>query len=171
VKVGNHHPTWSRQKVDIEWFARAGVFEVVDRFKRKVIREILSCKLALLDAKQRGLRKQDASGRLIFMNKSIFPLAFLLFVGTAGAQVPSLYQGADLKLGEKLIADNKCAACHQQKVGGDGSAIYRPAGRINTAGALRGMVEQCNTMLNLGLFPDEVNSIAAVLNRDHYRFK
>ncbi len=85
--------------------------------------------------------------------------------------VPPLYAGADLKQGEKLIADNKCTACHQKKVGGDGSAIYRPKGRINTLGLLRGMVEQCNTELNLGLFPEEVNSIAAVLNRDHYRLK
>ena len=85
--------------------------------------------------------------------------------------IPQLYAGADLKLGEKLIADNKCTACHQKKVGGDGSAIYRPQGRINTLGLLRGMVEQCNTELGLGLFPEEVNSIAAVLNRDHYRLK
>jgi cytochrome c peroxidase len=90
----------------------------------------------------------------------------------ASAQtLPAIYQGADLKLGEKLMVENKCAACHQQKVGGDGSAIYKPAGRINSPGLLRGMVEQCNTELNMGLFPDEVNSIAAVLNRDHYRFK
>lgn len=86
-------------------------------------------------------------------------------------ELPALYKGADLKLGERLIADSKCVACHQQKVGGDGSAIYKPAGRVNTPGALRGMVEQCNTELNLGLFPEEVTSIAAVLNRDHYRFK
>lgn len=85
--------------------------------------------------------------------------------------MPALYEGADLKQGEQLIANNKCVACHQQKVGGDGSAIYKPAGRINTAGLLRGMVEQCNTELNIGLFPEEVNSIAAVLNRDHYKFK
>lgn len=100
-------------------------------------------------------------------------LTFLLLslvLTSATAQVPSLFPDADLKLGEKLMADNKCAACHQQKVGGDGSAIYKPAGRINSAGFLRGMVEQCNTELNLGLFPEEVNSIAAVLNRDHYHF-
>ena len=88
----------------------------------------------------------------------------------ASAQVPALFQGADLKLGEKLIVDSKCVACHQQKVGGDGSAIYKPLGRINAPGALRGMVEQCNTELNLGLFPEEVTAVAAVLNRDHYRF-
>jgi hypothetical protein len=58
-----------------------------------------------------------------------------------------------------------------QRFGGDGSSIYRPNGRINTPGFLRGMVEQCNTELNLGLFPEEVEAVAAVLNRDHYKFK
>lgn len=87
------------------------------------------------------------------------------------AQEPAVFRGADLKLGERLIAENKCVACHQQKVGGNGSAIYKPAGKINTPGFLRGMVEQCNTELNLGLFPEEVTAVAAVLNRDHYHFK
>ena len=32
------------------------------------------------------------------------------------------------------------------------------------------MVEYCSTELNLGLFPEEVTAIAAVLQRDHYRF-
>ncbi len=87
------------------------------------------------------------------------------------AQVPREFQDADLKLGEKLIAENKCVACHQSKFGGDGNSIYRPKGRVNAPGLLRGMVEQCNTELNLALFPDEVTAISAVLNRDHYRFK
>ena len=34
-----------------------------------------------------------------------------------------------------------------------------------------GLLEQCNTEMNLGLFPEEVTAIAAVLHRDHYRFK
>jgi hypothetical protein len=42
---------------------------------------------------------------------------------------------------------------------------------VNEPGILRGMVEQCNTELNMGLFPEEVTAIAAVLNRDYYRFK
>ena len=96
---------------------------------------------------------------------------FLLVVVTsASGETPDVFRGADLKLGEKLIAENQCVACHQQKVGGDGSAIYRPAGRINSAGSLRSMVERCNTELNLSLFPEEVNAVAAVLNRDYYRF-
>lgn len=93
------------------------------------------------------------------------------WMGYAQAQVPEIFKNADTKLGEKLIADSKCLLCHQQKVGGDGSAIYRPLGRINTAGFLRGMVEQCNIELNLGLFPEDVTAVAAVLNRDYYRFK
>ena len=105
------------------------------------------------------------------MNKLLFFGALLLALAVARAEIPALYGDADLALGARLIAEHKCAACHQQKVGGDGSAIFRPAGRINTPGLLRGMVEQCNTELNLALFPDEVTSIAALLNRDHYRFK
>ena len=83
----------------------------------------------------------------------------------------SIFRDADIALGEKLIAENRCAACHIQKFGGDGTSIYRPQGRINTAGFLRGMVEQCNTELKLQLFPEEVTAVAAVLNRDFYRFK
>lgn len=102
-----------------------------------------------------------------------FTLCFLSMVLTSlqAQELPAIYKGADLQLGERLIAENKCSACHQKKVGGDGSAIYRPAGRVNNPGALRGMVEQCNTEMNLALFPEEVTAIAAVLNRDHYRFK
>lgn len=88
----------------------------------------------------------------------------------AAQPVPEMFKGADLKLGEKLIADNKCNQCHALKWTNDGKAIYRPQGRINTPDKLRGMVEQCSTQLNLSLFPEEVVAIAAVLNRDHYHF-
>jgi len=71
----------------------------------------------------------------------------------------------------ELIAEHDCEACHRRNVGGDGRSIYRPTGRIRTPGFLRGMVEYCNTQLNLQLFPEDVTSIAATLNRDHYRFK
>lgn len=89
---------------------------------------------------------------------------------SASAAVPALFEGADLPLGERLIAEHRCSACHAQRVGGDGSAIYRPQGRINSPAMLRGMVEMCNTQLNLQLFPEEVTAVAAVLQRDHYRF-
>ena len=101
-------------------------------------------------------------------------LAALCCGGPAAAQVPSaavLYKDADLALGDKLISEHRCNDCHSRKVKGDGSAIYRPQGRINTPGFLRGMVEQCNMELKLSLFPEEVTAIAAALNRDHYKFK
>ena len=98
--------------------------------------------------------------------------AVLLACGGAAAQsAAELFKGADLALGERLVKEHRCAECHQRKVGGDGSAIFRPGGRINTPGVLRGMVEQCNTELNLVLFPEEVTAIAALMNRNHYRFK
>ncbi len=92
-------------------------------------------------------------------------------VAAAAQPVPDIFRGADLALGGRLIKEHNCAECHVSKFGGDGSAVYRPGERIKTAGFLRGMVEQCNTQLNLGLFPEEVTAIAAVLNRQHYRFK
>ena len=103
-----------------------------------------------------------------------FALAGALHIGAAQGQAPSaaeMFRDADVALGERLLKQHRCAECHVRKVGGDGSAIFRPGGRISTPGFLRGMVEQCNTDLNLGLFPEDVTAIAAVLNRDHYRFK
>jgi hypothetical protein len=101
----------------------------------------------------------------------VFSLAGFGLSTTTHAQDASLFKGADLKLGEQLLAEHKCNACHANKVGGDGSAIYKPQGRINSAGLLRGMVEQCNTSLNLQMFPEDVTAVAAALNRDHYKFK
>jgi len=96
--------------------------------------------------------------------------ALLSLAGSAFAQTPEIFRGADLALGEKLLREHRCAECHARKVGGDGSAIYKPAGKINSPGLLRGMVDYCSTELNLGLFPEEVTAVAAVLQRDHYRF-
>lgn len=86
-----------------------------------------------------------------------------------GAAAP--FVGADLALGERLIAQHRCTECHVRKVGGNGMAIYRPQGRISRPAALLAMVERCNTELNLQLFPEDVEAVAAVLQRDHYRFK
>jgi hypothetical protein len=97
-------------------------------------------------------------------------LALLGLGGSAWAQTPDIFRDADLSLGEKLIVEHKCSACHARKVGGDGSSIYRPQGKINSPGLLRGMVDYCSTELNLQLFPEDVTAVAAVLQRDHYRF-
>ncbi|WP_298431808.1 hypothetical protein [Ottowia sp.] len=98
-------------------------------------------------------------------------LVGMLLAGAVQAEVPAIFQGADLKLGAKLIAEHKCNQCHAQKWGRDGVDIYRPKGRIHDAGKLRGMVDYCSNQLGLTLFPEEVTAIAAALNRDHYHFQ
>lgn len=108
------------------------------------------------------------------MNTMIRACLGLVLLGSLslGAQAGvDIFAGADEKLGKHLIQEHHCSECHRQRFGGDGSAIYRPAGRISTPEALRGMVEYCSTQLNLSLFPEEVTAIAAVLQREHYRFK
>lgn len=100
-----------------------------------------------------------------------FFLLLVWFSSSVWAQVPAQLKTADLKLGARLIAESQCVACHQRQVGGDGSAIYRPQGRVNSTGKLITMVERCSTQLNLTLFPEEITAVAAVLNRDHYHFK
>ena len=95
---------------------------------------------------------------------------WLGWVANASAAGPVEFQGADLALGERLIKQHQCVACHVRKVGGDGSAIYKPKGRISRPAALLTMVEMCSTELNLQLFPEDVAAVAAVLQRDHYRF-
>ena len=102
--------------------------------------------------------------------KPLFITLVLAAPLAASAQGGAIFKDADLALGEKLLAENQCSACHARRVGGDGSAIYRPQGRIRTPALLLGMVEQCNTQMGLNLFAEEVAAIAAVLNRDHYRF-
>ena len=104
------------------------------------------------------------------MKKFLLALA-VMSLGCVQAEQHPLFKGADVHLGEKLIAENKCNECHIRRVGGDGNSIYKPAGRINSAGALRGMVEYCNTELNLGFFPEDTNAVAAVLNLKHYKFR
>ncbi len=105
------------------------------------------------------------------MLRSLAPYALLLCLPAWAQDDASIFKGADLALGERLIKEQRCAECHARKFGGDGAAVYRPMERIKTAGQLRGMVEQCNTELGLGLFPEDVTAVAAVLNRDHYRLK
>lgn len=104
--------------------------------------------------------------------KRLLLVAGALCAGAALAQAPQrLFDGADLALGERLLKEHRCAECHARRVGGDGSAIFRPAGRVNSAARLRGMVEYCSTELNAGLFPEDIDAVAAVLDRDHYHFE
>lgn len=112
-----------------------------------------------------GQRRMPRAGRWWFAVLVGLPAA------GAAAQGVDIFKGADLALGARLMQEHKCQQCHAAKFGGDGTAVYRPGERITSPGLLRGMVEQCNTELGLGMFPEEVTAVGAVLQRDHYRFK
>lgn len=111
-----------------------------------------------------SMNRAAAAGLLVVLSLAALP-------ASADAPGPVEFRGADLQLGEKLIREHRCGECHIRRVGGDGSAIYRPSGRINRPSALLAMVEMCSVELKLQLFPEDVQAVAAVLQRDHYRFK
>lgn len=98
-------------------------------------------------------------------------VAALLLGGAASAQTPAAFKGANPAEGHKLMGERQCDACHAQKWGNDGKDIYRPGQQIHNVGELRKQVNQCNTGLNLNLFPEEETDIAAWLNATYYHFK
>ena len=67
---------------------------------------------------------------------------------------------------EWLLADScELSSLAEAQLGDDATPTPELLTRV-----LRGMVDYCSTELNLGLFPEEVTAVAAVLDRDHYRF-
>jgi cytochrome c5 len=89
-------------------------------------------------------------------------LALMLPLATAAAP-----NAAD---GEKLVRQHKCEACHESKVYGPPGSIYtRKDRRVTTWPKLKAQVEACNTMLNVGLFPDDEEHIATYLNEAYYK--
>jgi len=89
----------------------------------------------------------------------------LLFI-TLGAQA-----APDAAEGKKLVDEKKCEACHHNKTMGDAKAIYlRKDRKVSTPAQLKARVALCNTELNLQLFPDDEEHIAAFLDQTYYKF-
>src|SRR5450432_572984 len=77
----------------------------------------------------------------------------------------------DVEEGKKLVAEHHCEACHQAKTLGDGSAVYlRKDRKVTSTAKLKAQVALCNSELNLGLFPEEEEHVAAYLDQAYYRF-
>lgn len=94
--------------------------------------------------------------------RTLAALALMLPLATAAAP-----NAAD---GEKLVKQHKCEACHESKVYGPPGSIYtRKDRRVTTWPKLKAQVEACNTMLNVGLFPDDEEHIATYLNEAYYK--
>ena len=73
--------------------------------------------------------------------------------------------------GKKLVDEKKCELCHHNLTMGDAKAVYlRKDRKVSTMAKLKAQVAACNTQLNLGLFPDDEDHIAAYLNQTYYKF-
>ena len=73
--------------------------------------------------------------------------------------------------GKKLVDEKKCEICHHNQTLGDAKAVYlRKDRKVTTPAKLKAQVAACNTQLNLGLFPDEEEAIAAYLDETYYKF-
>lgn len=76
----------------------------------------------------------------------------------------------DFNIGKSLV-EKQCIACHAERFGGDGSAIYTREHRIvKTSRGLLAQIRNCNTMLDLKWFEDEELHVANYLNKTYYKF-
>ena len=87
-------------------------------------------------------------------------LALPLAAVVAGAALPAAADQIDAH----ALVEKNCTSCH-------GSEVYTRADRkIGSLSALKTQVEACNTNLDTGMFPDEVNAVANLLNEAYYKF-
>jgi cytochrome c551/c552 len=76
----------------------------------------------------------------------------------------------DAAAGRSLVEKHKCETCHQDKVRGPVGAIYvRKDRKVTSWARLKSQVAACNAQLNIGLFPEDEENIAAFLNAAYYR--
>lgn len=95
-------------------------------------------------------------------------LALALTVALAGLPAAAAPDPAE---GKKLVAEKRCEQCHDAKKPAGAKSMYqRPGSRITDMPKLKAMVAMCNSELNLGLFPEDEEHVAAYLNDTYYRF-
>ncbi len=103
------------------------------------------------------------------MKHAAILIAGLSVAGAAGADP---FPKADPKSGQKHFNEAKCNACHASKFGGDGNRIFtRPERRVGDAQQLLKMVRFCVDQTGAGIFPEDIEHVAAYLNREFYKFK
>jgi len=91
------------------------------------------------------------------------PLLFLLVPFVAIAT-------PDAGEGRKLVQTHKCETCHQDKVYGPVGTIYlRKDRKVTRWAKLKAQVAGCNSMLKIGLFPEDEEHIATYLNQTYYK--
>lgn len=94
--------------------------------------------------------------------------AVLALVATALPVLATAAPSADE--GRKLVQSTKCETCHQEKVYGPVGTVYlRKDRKVTSWPKLKAQVALCNSELNLGLFPEDEEHIAAFLNGAYYK--
>lgn len=82
------------------------------------------------------------------------------------------FPNADPQLGRKHFDEAKCNSCHVSLMAGDGNRIFtRPERKIKDPKALLKMVRFCVDRTGAGIFPEDIEHIAAYLNQEFYKFK
>ncbi len=82
----------------------------------------------------------------------------------ANAMLVSLSATAAEGVDAHGLIDKNCTSCH-------GSEMYtREDRKISSFSALQTQVEACNTNLDTGMFPEEVEAVATLLNEEYYKF-
>ena len=88
------------------------------------------------------------------------------------AFAPAPFAAPAWEQGKLLVEEKKCEVCHNNKTMGDAKAIYlRKDRKVTSWEKLKSQVALCNTELNLQLFPDDEEHIAAFLDRTYYKFR
>lgn len=97
-------------------------------------------------------------------------------IAAAASRMPARAGEADapsVEAGRRLLAENQCdGACHRARANdADPTAIYRRAGRrVQSREELDRQVAFCVSRLGSMIFSEEIGSVAAALDHDHYRF-
>lgn len=104
-------------------------------------------------------------------------VATAVLVSILAAADPTRAGGRDtpatIEAGRRLIAENGCdGACHRSRAEDDDPlTLYtRATRRVHSRDELVKQVEMCVSRLGSMIFPEEVGSVAAALDHDHYRF-
>ncbi|MDX9950692.1 MAG: cytochrome c [Methylophilaceae bacterium] len=102
------------------------------------------------------------------MSRLLLCFNLLLFSSLAAAEP---FAAGDFNIGKSMV-EKHCIACHAERFGGDGSAIYTRENRlVKSSRGLLAQIRNCNTMLDLKWFEDEELHVANYLNKTYYKFE
>jgi len=102
------------------------------------------------------------------MSRLLLSFSLMLFSFTASA---GPFAEGDFNIGKSMV-EKQCIACHAERFGGDGSAIYTRENRlVKSSRGLLAQIRNCNTMLDLKWFEDEELHVANYLNKTYYKFE